>query len=429
MAYAISDDRIGVARGAGEGPLTSMWQALYGGDMPAQSAFAESPESIGIDSSKLEDLFTRAEKEVREGILPSAQIAVARNGKIAGMRTFGRVTHEGREARATNETLYCVFSSTKAITSAAAWMLIEEGKLDIEARVADLVPEFGTNGKESVVVEQLFTHTAGFPMAPFLPAEFKDRARRLEVFSRWRLNFEPGTRFVYHPSSSMYVIAELIERLSGMEYGEFVRERIAKPLELDDLWVGLPRSLHGRLADIEHVGDAMTEEDFRAAGLPVPPETEVTENALQSFNRPEVREAGIPGGGGTMTAAELALFYQALLRASAADDGTRLWREDTILAARQIRNADFCDPVFGKPANRGLGLMISGDETRNYRGFGHTNSPDAFGHGGAGGQIGWADPATGISVGYCTNGHDRNPIRQARRGIGISSRAAACALV
>jgi len=63
----------------------------------------------------------------------------------------------------------------------------------------------------------------------------------------------------------------------------------------------------------------------------------------------------------------------------------------------------------------------------NYRGFGKTNSALAFGHGGAGGQIGWADPATGISIGYTTNGFDRNDLRQARRGVAISSLAAVCA--
>lgn len=264
-------------------------------------------------------------------------------------------------------------------------------------------------------------------MAPFDPTVFRNRDQRLEYFARWRLNFEPGSRFVYHPSSSMYVIAELIERLSGESYDEFVRERIAKPLGLSDLWVGLPREFHGRLADTTHVGEAMTEEDYRALGMPVPPVTEVTEDALEGFNLAEVREAGIPGGGGTMTAAELALFYQALLTGST-PGGTQLWRAETILDARRIRSGDLRDPVFGRLANRGLGLMISGDETRNFRGFGHTNSPEAFGHGGAGGQIAWADPSTGISIGYCTNAHDRNPVRQARRGVGISSRAAACAV-
>ena len=89
--------------------------------MPNKRFFADSPESVGIDSSKLEALFERAEKEVAEGLLPSSQIAVARHGRIAGMRTVGSVTREGREALASNETLYSIFSSTKAITSAAAW--------------------------------------------------------------------------------------------------------------------------------------------------------------------------------------------------------------------------------------------------------------------------------------------------------------------
>ena len=393
--------------------------------MPKQRFFADSPESVGIDPSKLEVVFERAEKEVAEGLLPSSQIAIARNGRIVGMRTVGTVTHEGREALATNDTLYCIFSSTKAITSAAAWLLIQEGKLSVDEVVADIVPEFGTNGKEVVRVEQLFTHTAGFPMAPFPPADFLDRDRRLAHFARWRLNFEPGTRFVYHPSSSMYVIAEIIERRSGTSYGDFVRTRIAEPLGLDDLWCGLPDELHGRLADITHVGEALTEDDYRRMGMPVPPLTEVTEENLQRFNETPVRRAGIPGGGGTMGAGELALFYQALLGEIGGDE---IWRPETLAMAREVRSGDLRDPLFGKLANRALGLMIAGDAERNYRGFGHTNSEYAFGHGGAGGQIAWADPETGISLGYCTNGHDRDTIRQARRGIGISSRAAACLL-
>jgi CubicO group peptidase (beta-lactamase class C family) len=82
--------------------------------------------------------------------------------------------------------------------------------------------------------------------------------------------------------------------------------------------------------------------------------------------------------------------------------------------------------LFGKLVNRGLGIVVAGDEDMNYRGFGRTNSADAFGHNGAGGQLAWADPATGLSLGYCTNGHDRHAIRQGRRGVAISSLAALC---
>jgi CubicO group peptidase (beta-lactamase class C family) len=128
-----------------------------------------------------------------------------------------------------------------------------------------------------------------------------------------------------------------------------------------------------------------------------------------------------------MTAGDLALFYQALLTGRTLE-GDVVWAPETLAEARRIRSGDLRDPLYGKRANRALGLIVAGDSERNYRGFGHTNSELAFGHGGAGGQLAWADPLTGISIGYCTNGHDRNLIRQARRGIGISSRAALCAL-
>ena len=226
----------------------------------------------------------------------------------------------------------------------------------------------------------------------------------------------------------MYVIAEIIERRSGLSYGEFVRKRIAEPLGLADLWCGLPRDQHARLADIVHVGEPMTDEDYRKLGVAAPPVTEVNEENLAHFNRPEVREAGIPGGGGTMSAADLALFYQSLVNDGCSLDGEEIWKPETLRMALEVRSGDLRDPMFGKPVNRALGVVVAGDAERNYRGFGHTNSPLAFGHGGAGGQIAWGDPETGISLGYCTNGHDRNPMRLGRRGVGISSRAASCAL-
>jgi CubicO group peptidase (beta-lactamase class C family) len=156
----------------------------------------------------------------------------------------------------------------------------------------------------------------------------------------------------------------------------------------------------------------------------MPPVTEVTEDALTGFNSTETRLVPVPGGGGIMSAATLALFYQGLLNGCALG-GKEIWRKQTLDTARTVRN-NYPD-LMGIPVNRALGVVIAGDEHRNARGFGHTNSPLAFGHGGAGGQIAWADPVTGISLGYCTSGHDRNVIRQARRGIGISSRAASCA--
>jgi CubicO group peptidase (beta-lactamase class C family) len=383
---------------------------------------AASPESVGIDPRKLEDLFDRAEREVREGRLPSVQVAVARHGQLAGVRSFGTVTHEGRPAPATDETLYVVFSCSKAITASAVWLLLEEGKLSLGDRVADLIPEFGSEGKGGITVEHLLTHTAGIPRAPYRQRDW-DWTRLPEVFARWRLNWEPGSRYEYHHTSGMWVLAALVQVRSGMDFREFVRTRIAEPLGLPDLRMGLPRALHGRLADLVHVGRERTPEEFAAIGLPVPPATEVTEEAIGGFNDARVREIGVPGGGATATAADLALFYQALLAG-----GAGVWQPETIAEARRIRNPDFVDPVLGRPANRGLGVVVAGGPEKVLLGFGRDCSPEAFGHLGVGGQIGWGDPATGLSLGFCTNGVERDPWVLGRRTAAIANRAAACAL-
>ena len=371
--------------------------------------------SAGLSIEKVAQLLQRAGQEVREGLLPAAQIAMAHQGEVLFQRSFGT---------ATDTSLTCIFSATKAITSAAAWLLLQEGKLSEAERVGDIVEGFLDNGKEAVTVEQLFTHTAGFPSAPFAPADWDDRSARYARFRRWHLNWPPGDRFEYHPSSSMWVVADIIEQRSGMGFREFVRERIIQPLGLGHLFVGLPESEQHRALACEHVGESLGPEDYRRLGMPVPPKTEVTEEAILSFNRPEIRAVGSPGGGGFANAPSLALFHQALLHGGL--QGTQLWEATTLANAKRIRSGQLTDPVYKKLANRALGLIISGDDSRSFRGFGKTNSPAAFGHNGAGGQLAWTDPASGLSLVYLTPGHDRNSIRQGRRGVAISSLAGEC---
>jgi CubicO group peptidase (beta-lactamase class C family) len=123
----------------------------------------------------------------------------------------------------------------------------------------------------------------------------------------------------------------------------------------------------------------------------------------------------------------MALFYQALINGGEAPNGGRLMKPETIEFATEVRTKDrHRDAIFDKPVNRGLSVIIAGDDGDAYmRGFGRTASPRAFGHGGAGGQIAWGDPETGISVGYCTNGFT-DWMTQARRITAISSLAGNC---
>lgn len=395
--------------------------------MIASNLRVEDPREAGLDPAKVEALFARAEREIAEGLLPSCQIAIARNGKLGAMKTFGRAVQGGVERAATDDTLYCVFSCTKAIIAASIWILMGEGKIRIDERAAAIIPEFGTNGKDAITVEQLLLHVGGFPFAPYAQSEWLDHARMLERFKSWQLQFPVGQRFVYHATSAFWVLGEIIRRRSGLDFRDFVRERIAAPLGLPELQLGRPADKQDRIADIVCVGDALTAEDYARMGFPPPPETEVTEDAIIGFNSPVVRESGVPGGGGIMTAAELALFYQGLLH-NPSINGAPIWKPEILNEALRVRSGDYFDPIFKYKCNRALGVSVAGDDGfANYRGFGRTTSPLAFGHGGAGGQIGWGDPKSGISLGYCTNGYDRNDIRQGRRGVAISSLAAVCA--
>jgi CubicO group peptidase (beta-lactamase class C family) len=367
-----------------------------------------------LDREATDALVTRARREIDSGLLPSCQLAIARQGEVLLEVALGE---------ATTETRYVIFSCTKAVVASAIWLLIGDDRLDVSARVAEIIPEFASNGKDVVTVEQVLLHTSGFPRAPLGPPDWYTREARVMRFAQWRLNFEPGTAFEYHPTSAHWVLAEIIERIAGTDYREFIRQRILEPLGLKRLALGVPEAEQSDIATLSGRGEVATPDELEAAiGVRELPITEVTEAVLLGFNRPANLELGVPGGGGVSTAADLALFYQALLH-----DPTDVWSRDVRLdGTSEIRNR-FPD-LRGVPANRTLGLVVAGDDGKSAgRGMGHTVSPAAFGHDGAGGQIAWADPATGLSFVYLTNGLDRNVLREWRRTSGLASRAALCA--
>jgi len=381
---------------------------------------AANPEDIGIDSERLEAVFARAKRDVDQGVLPGAQVAVGRRGKIAGVRTFGAAIQGGLEAPATDGTLYCVFSCTKAIVAAAVWLLLEEDMLKLEERVADIIPEFGTNGKDRIAVEHVLLHTAGFPYAKYPLEDWDDRSKLLEAFAHWSLEWEPDSRYEYHPTSAHWVLSEIINRRTGVDYRDFIRQRITGPVGLDEFFLGLPPELDGRLAEVRFIGE------------PVEPPggwRDVTPEHILEFNDPRCRRAGLPGGGGITSAAEMALFYQVLVNGGETFDGTRILKQGTIEWATKVRTKDrHREPMLDIPVNRGLSIIVAGDDgNAHLRGFGRVASGRAFGHGGAGGQIGWCDPESGISVGYCTDGFV-DWMTGARRTTAISSLASSCAM-
>jgi CubicO group peptidase (beta-lactamase class C family) len=221
----------------------------------------------------------------------------------------------------------------------------------------------------------------------------------------------------------MWVLAELITRRSGMDYRDFVRRRILEPLGLADLHLGLPPAEHARVAEVIAVGRARSKTKRGMSPVDAPA---VDEADLARMNGPAWRELGIPAGGAFATAAAIALFYQGLL-ADAAGRGAGIWKPSQLQDAWTPRHVELLDPMTRQKALRGLGVVVAGERGRMWRGFAESCSARSFGHMGLGGQIAWADPESGLSFAFCTNGAQRNPARQGAAGFQLSTLAAACA--
>lgn len=347
----------------------------------------------------LDELIGRAQGIVDDGVAPACQVAVARDGQLLAFETFGA---------ATNESQFCAFSATKPIVASMVWLLIGEGLLTPEQRVAELVPEFGTHGKDVITLDQVLLHTAGFPNGPLLGAGADPEVRRA-AFADWPLEWEPGSRFEYHATSAHWVLVDLVERVTGLDFRDAIEQRVTAPLGLPRL-LGLPVETQQQVVDGVLIGAALAAD---AAEVEV----------LELANDPESRAAGVPGGGGLMTAATMVGFYQALLRNPDAQ-----WDADVLEDATTTVRCTYDDPLLGVAVNRSRGLVLAGDDGLHqfrYGMFGKDCSPGTFGHGGAFLQVAWADPATGTSFAFFKNGYDTDMLNEALKVLPLSDLASA----
>jgi CubicO group peptidase (beta-lactamase class C family) len=354
-----------------------------------------------LDQQRVRQLLDLCADEVASGRLPACQVALALDGEVVVRATLG----------AAEDARFTVFSVTKALTAAAVWLFLA-GDLRPGTRVAELVPELDREGFDAVTVEHLLTHTAGFPRAPMRQEEAGSSQGRRAHFARWRLDWPPGSRTEYHATSAHWVLAEVLEQVAGQDFRAVVRDRVIDPL-------GLPALRLGHGADEAPVLDVALVGQPAELDLPVVP---VGAHLLR-FNDPVIRAVGVPGAGAVSTADDVALLYQALLH-----DPKGLWDPDVLAdGTGRVRNA-LVDPWTGVPANRTLGLSVAGDDGNAVlRSFGKATGPRAFGAMGLGGQVAWADPGSGLSFCFLTNGLDEDQVASFTRSSRISTYAARCA--
>ncbi|MGX9883343.1 serine hydrolase domain-containing protein [Streptomyces sp. NPDC002276] len=353
------------------------------------------PESVGVDPHRLDVLLRRIRLEVEHGPLPSAQVAVARGGRLVAFETWGD---------AGPDTRYVLQSVGRSIVAGVVWKLLGEGLLRLDEQVAAIIAEFAPNGKDAVTVEQVLTHTAGFPFAPLGYPKMLDREQRLAAFGRWRLDTPPGTRFQFHLTAAAWLIAEIVERRTGLPFAEYLRERIAQPLGLSSIELGVP---------VE-----------RQPGTVAPTiATDRTDDAQEPdpwgpwyLSDPRVLAAGEPSHALVATAADVALYFQAL-------EHSGLWKPEAVAEGTRIRftQLPYGEQIYGGGGSRrtsmGLFVTVAGPDAGSQ--LPSTGSPSLFGSAGAAYQLGFMDPESGLSFACLSNGYPLSGYDHSRRGTAL----------
>ncbi|MCK8680184.1 serine hydrolase domain-containing protein [Streptomyces lichenis] len=338
-----------------------------------------------------------------------AAVAVYRDGRKVVDLWAGTRDVDG-DAPWAVDTAQVVRSVTKGVAAAVPLLLHQRGQLDLDAPVGTYWPEFKANGKERALVRHLLAHQAGVPVLdrPLTLAEAADPALSSAAVAAQAPLWRPGTDHGYHPHTYSWLLGGLVRRVTGRSLGRWVAEEIARPLGLD-LWIGLPADEAHRVG---RVGPVAEPEPAAGGGLRLRPKRSVadayadpdslTRRAFAAItpvpdeNDPTYRAAELPGSTGVSTARALARFYAATLGPV---DGHRLFAPATLAMARTQESAG-PDRVLVVSTRFGLGYMLHCPASPLL-------GPGSFGHPGRGGSLGFADPESGIALGYVTNGMRR----------------------
>ena len=300
------------------------------------------------------------------------------------------------------DTAVVVFSSTKGATAIAAGLLAQRGRCDLDAPVAACWPEFATRGKDRIPLRWLLSHRAGLPCieGDFTLEQALSWYPVVEALAAQVPLWEPGTAHGYHVRSFGWLVGEVIRRVDGRTPGRFFAEEIAQPLGLD-FWIGLPEAIEPRVARIlppEPPADpALRELMERLRGPDTPSGRALTgPSGLfhydDSWNGRALHAAELPSSNGIATARAIARLYASTIGEV---DGIRLL-EPATLADLLRPQAEGPDRILLLPTAFGTGFMLPPSLCL-------AAVPGSFGHPGAGGSLGYADPASGIALGYAMN--------------------------
>lgn len=317
-----------------------------------------------------------------------------------------------------SDTIAMGYSTGKGVASTLLHRLAERGLLDYDKPVVEYWPEFGAASKDQVTVRELLTHRAGVHrlrgLLPGPPDRFFDDAAVTAALAA--ATPDPRYRKLsgYHGISFGHLVAELVRRITGSSFTDVLRTEIAEPLGTDEFWFRVPQSERARIAtnfprltvmgmSWENGSRMMLRTRMAAAAETTPA------GFADLVSDPRLHDSVMPGVNGVFSARSLARMYGALANGGELD-GVQLLRPDTIeqISTRQVFTPDYVLAPFRVPWALGYhGVPMKPSKA---------DPVSAFGHFGLGGSGAFADPATGMSLGFVTNrlGGKLTPLGDAR---------------
>jgi CubicO group peptidase (beta-lactamase class C family) len=365
-----------------------------------------SPESMGFRPGGLDEVDRIIEAAVAARAFPGAVLAVGRRGALVHFRAFGRQTYDPGAAAVRTDTIWDLASLTKVVvTTTVAMILMDEGRLDLDAPVCRVVPGFRGRGKDVVRVRQLLTHSGGLVWWAPLYEELRGKPAYLERILEMDLDYEPGTKSVYS-DLGLILLGEVLDRLAGAPIQDVARERLLEPLGMRDTQYVPPVALRPRIAPTERDpwrgrvlrGEVHDENAFALGGV-------------------------APHAGLFSTAADLARFAQMLLNGGTLG-GRRIVSAETVaLFTRRAGGVPKSTRALGwDTPTDGITPRSSTPGEPGYSSAGSLLSPRSFGHTGFTGTSMWMDPDRQLFIILLTN--RVHPTRENRAHLKVRPRVA-----
>ena len=365
----------------------------------------QNPGRCGLAREDVQAIWSAVERLYATGMHPGVSFVLRRRGRVAIKRAIGHARGNGpgdegeRPVPMTPDTPLCMFSASKSLTAMPVHLLSERKELSLLDPVSHYLPEFGRNGKRDISIYQLLCHKAGIPTIPIEGLDVGELLLdRREVYRLICATApdRPGRHHAYHAITAGFVVAELVEKVSGRDFRAFFREELSGPLGLASLDFGARGATVKRVARNYMTGlrlhAAQDRYLKRAIGTGLG-------HAVELSNDPRYYRAVIPAGNAVATADDCSRFFQCLL------DGGRLGRR-RVFQPLTVRRAvaEVGKPEIDRsllvPLRYSAGMML-GDSPVGLYG---PDTVQAFGHLGFANTLVWADPERDISVALLTTG-------------------------